>query len=154
MSGKPHDPERKFWRLTDRRPDDECWPWRGRLNSGGYGRIAVNGLCIRVHRFAYELMVGPIPEGLVIDHLCRNRSCVNPLHLEPVSAIENTKRGWKPNKTHCVRGHEFTPENTSRRPNGTRRCLKCHAQDERARQARRRGDQRLLADIDQLDGAA
>lgn len=98
--------------------------------------MSYNDRLLMVHRIAYELAVGPIPVGLVIDHLCRNHSCINPEHLEPVTNVENVMRGesaWARNarKTHCKRGHEFTDENTIRR-NGTRSCRQCRSMKGRA----------------------
>jgi hypothetical protein len=73
---------------------DGCWNWTGALSRNGYGRFGPQaGLTVGAHRFAYELLVGPIPEGLDLDHLCRNRRCVNPAHLEPVGRSENLARG-------------------------------------------------------------
>ena len=93
--------------------DDACWSWLGARSQTGYGRFWVDGKTVKAHRWAYEHLVGPIPDGLTIDHLCRVRSCVNPAHLEPVSNRVNVLRGDAPaarnaRKTHCVRGHEFT----------------------------------------------
>jgi hypothetical protein len=94
----------------------------------GYGAFMVGGRNVRVHRWAYETLVGPIPDGLVIDHLCRVRNCVNPDHLEPVTHRENIRRGeagaWNRVKTHCPQGHEYTPENT-RYSGTTRNCREC-----------------------------
>lgn len=109
--------EERFWLKVDRRGPDECWPWIGGHDSGGYGSFGeAPGKPTRAHRFSYELLVGPIPDGLVIDHLCRNRGCVNPTHLEPVTNEENLRRspirGKKPLKTHCAQGHPFDEENT------------------------------------------
>lgn len=85
----------RFWARVDRRDPDYCWLWVGPLNSNGYAVISEGGRRgrgIRAHRYAYELLVGPIPEGLHLDHLCRVRHCVNPKHLEPVTKTENARR--------------------------------------------------------------
>jgi hypothetical protein len=107
----------------------ECWLWTGN-QTHGYGSIRVEGHHLRVHRVVYEAMRGPIPEGLTIDHLCRVRNCVNPAHLEPVTAVENVMRGEtitgiNARKTHCVHGHPFDAENTRIRPDGSRACREC-----------------------------
>jgi hypothetical protein len=101
----------------------DCWLWTGAKNPKGYGKISQR----YAHRMVYEALVGPIPEGLVIDHLCRNTSCVNPAHLEPVTNIVNLLRGPNPRReqTSCVNGHEFTEQNTYIRPNGCRTCRTC-----------------------------
>jgi hypothetical protein len=125
-------PTERFWIAVGQPPATGCWPWRGKMHPEGYGQISVNGRPEWAHRLAYSLLVGRIPEGLQIDHLCRNRACVNPAHLEPVTARENTLRGEgagarNARKTHCVRGHEFTPENTVVDARGHRSCLACRA---------------------------
>lgn len=84
-------PATNFWKKVDRRGPDECWPWLAG-QCIGYGRFVDRGVTVWAHRFSYELCVGPIPEGLVIDHLCCNTRCVNPAHLEPVTSRENTLR--------------------------------------------------------------
>lgn len=95
-----------------------CWVWTGCRNNGrGYGQFRVggrlDGKTKLVHRLVYDLLVGPIPEGLQLDHLCRNRACCNPAHLEPVTQEENRRRGLRGGlNTHCLNGHEYTPENT------------------------------------------
>lgn len=113
---------------------DECWLWTAAIDRAGYGRIGgADGRILYAHRVAYELAVGEIPKGLVIDHLCRVRHCVNPDHLEVVSQRQNILRGTAPvvenaRKTHCKWGHEFTPENTRirLRPGDTERvCIAC-----------------------------
>lgn len=107
-----------------------CWIWQGCINSIGYGQITIAGQIYLAHRFVYEYLVGLIPEGLTLDHLCRNTACVNPDHLEPVTYKENTLRGIGPTainskKTYCKHGHEFTVENTRMRKSGGRSCRTC-----------------------------
>jgi hypothetical protein len=92
------------------RQDSGCWEWTACKIKTGYGRVQMKEGPKLAHRIIYELLVGPIPEGLTLDHLCRNRSCVNPSHLEPVTMRENCLRGTGPTainarKTHCIRGH-------------------------------------------------
>lgn len=124
----------RFWPKVERRNDNECWPWKAALNEGGYGRLLVDGKMERSHRLAYTLLVGPIPEGLVIDHLCRNRACCNPSHMEPVSNAENVARGTVRQRlsakyaaiTHCKRGHAYA-ENSFRNKRGARVCKLCKA---------------------------
>jgi hypothetical protein len=116
-------------------PVTDCWEWQGAKGANGYGRIRVTeefGVhrVEMTHRAAYAAFVGPIPEGLHLDHLCRNRICCNPAHLEPVTSAENVLRGDAPSArnaraTRCVAGHEFTPENTYALPGGGRYCREC-----------------------------
>ncbi|MDQ4143885.1 MAG: HNH endonuclease [Actinomycetota bacterium] len=103
----------------------DCWVWTAATDRG-YGYFGLRKGCIKLaHRLAYEALRGPIPEDLTIDHLCRNRSCVNPWHMEPVPRGVNTARGGNGIKTHCKRGHKFTLENTRIVPKG-RDCRACH----------------------------
>lgn len=112
--------------------DNGCLNWIGGLSYNGYGVLGVAGRTKKAHRVAYEMLVGLIPTGLQLDHLCRNRKCVHPDHLEPVTAQENVRRGQSPiiaaqrqkAKTHCPRGHEYSEENTAIY-NGSRCCRTC-----------------------------
>lgn len=128
MPFQSRDYRERFWDKVDTHNfnSELCWEWTGLLHSGGYGRLRVNGRYLMAHRVAYELIVGPIPEGLTVDHLCRNRLCVNPAHMKPVTRQENLDRGIHPNtaKTHCPQGHEYTPENTYTH-SGKRSCIIC-----------------------------
>lgn len=112
-------------------PITDCRIWTGRIDRHGYGQIKIggrNGRPHAAHRVSYETEIGPIPEGLVIDHLCRVRNCVNPSHLEPVSNEENVRRGHKDREVHlrCRNGHARTVANTYRTPAGDRDCRTCH----------------------------
>jgi hypothetical protein len=111
-----------------------CWEFTGATNGKGYGRIWTrrSGDKEYAHRVSYELTYGPIGTGLEIDHLCRNRRCVNPQHLEAVTRRVNQHRGYSVSgmnarKTRCARGHEFTPENTYLPSTGGRQCKTCRA---------------------------
>jgi hypothetical protein len=126
----------------------ECWEWKGRLNNAGYGMVwrrkGERPRTVLVHRFVYELVRGPIPSDRQIDHLCRNRACGNPQHMELVTSRENTLRGEGPTaqnarKTHCIHGHEFTPENTIWEKKG-RKCRMCAILLHRRKRARLRGE--------------
>lgn len=94
-----------------------CWLFEGWVDKEGYGYARFDLKAQRVHKLAYEQLIGPVPDGLHLDHLCRVRHCVNPDHLEPVTPRENLMRGFtharvNAEKSHCKNGHEFTPENT------------------------------------------
>lgn len=116
-----------------------CWHWTGTILNGGYGQLSHGGEAWLAHRFFYTEMVGPIPEGLHLDHVCHNNSdcsagngclhrrCVNPEHLEPVTRQVNTSRGRSANslKTHCPQGHEYSTENTFITSKGHRLCRAC-----------------------------
>ena len=134
--------EKRFWEKAIILSENECWNWQGSISRGGYGRFGFMGVNLNAHRIAYLLKNGWLPAGGVkrekeIDHLCRNRKCVNPFHLEVVTKIKNIQRGeackhvaekyakW----THCAKGHEFTPKNTYYPPKKptNRNCRKCRA---------------------------
>lgn len=130
-----------FLARTERDAETGCWNWVGQADNG-YCRVMINRCRFLVHRFSYELFVGPIPPGLVIDHLCRNRRCVNPGHLEVVTQRENIRRGESPiaenfRKTHCPHGHEFDESNTRVGVHG-RVCRACNRIQVRAAYRRKR----------------
>jgi len=117
-----------------------CWVWTATGVANGYGTIDVDGRHALAHRVAYELFVGEIPAGLDLDHLCRNRRCVNPAHLEPVTRSENLRRGFEARG--CKNGHPFSDTAFSivRRADGgtERRCKICHRARNRLAKSRRR----------------
>jgi hypothetical protein len=125
--------------------DDGCWEWIGRHDSNGYGtyRLGARNQPRKAHRIGYELFVGPIPHGLTLDHLCMNKGCVRPSHLEAVTHLENVRRArvvYGP-RTHCRQGHEFTPANTAtyhpKDRYSYRKCRTCVAAQNAARAARK-----------------
>lgn len=139
--------EERFWSKVDASGD--CWVWTASVSIGGYGKYSISSggktTYPYAHRHSYSILVGDVPAGMDLDHVCRNRRCVNPDHLEPVTHRENLLRGGtlagvNARKTHCKNGHEFTEENT--RTNGKgRACMTCHRAWDKARYARdgRRG---------------
>ncbi|WP_096302916.1 HNH endonuclease signature motif containing protein [Jatrophihabitans sp. GAS493] len=135
--------ERFFAFVEKGSTDGDCWEWRGYRQPLGYGRFRVEGRKTLAHRYAYELLVGPIPDGLSLDHLCRNPPCVNPAHLEPVTHRENVLRGEGPaahhaTKTHCPSGHAYSSENTVVDNRNRRVCRTCKTNCQRTRRARRK----------------
>lgn len=153
--------EERFWPRVDKRgpvpphrPDlGPCWLWTGAKNNKGYGQLGLTGRgagSVLAHRLAYNLLVGPIPDGLQLDHLCRNRTCVNPAHLEPVTHQENLRRGIRANqntgKTHCPQGHPYDDENTYHLRGGGRMCKECSRIRLRARREKERQTRRSQAD--------
>ena len=133
--------EQRFLRFVD--PSGGCWEWRGARMSDGYASFQANGKTTLGHRWSYQNWIGPIPDGLTLDHLCRNRGCVNPAHLEPVSSRENVLRSptappaVNARKTHCIHGHEFTFENTYMHK-GRRGCRVCRSDADRRHREQRK----------------
>ena len=167
MSGRI---EERFWRYVDRSAGFfTCWPWIGGLNTDGYGRFCIGNGYVRAHRYSYELTNGPLVPKQELDHLCRNRACVNPAHLESTTHRENCQRGLKGRLvTHCPKGHFYNAENTFVW-HGRRHCRECRRERQRLRhsmhrdvlnQARRerRERRRILAALQErnltLDGLA
>lgn len=122
----------------------DCWHWTGTRDRRGYGRLSNPHRSSLAHRAIYEILVAAIPDGLTLDHLCRNHGCVNPDHLEPVTQAENVRRGLAGITTrarcqaitHCPRGHPYDDANTWRDRHGWRHCRKCLARQMRDKKAR------------------
>lgn len=137
-----------FWRLVNKEGPGGCWLWLGKHDVLGYGHVSVGATTTGAHRRAYELLRGPIPAGLVLDHLCRVPACVNPDHLEPVTQRVNllraptTFQAINATKTHCIHGHPFDEANTYRyqRRDGSwkRTCRTCARKRTSDYQQRRR----------------
>ena len=131
----------RFWAKVSVDLETGCWNWTAsKCKEGyraGYGIFNVGGRASSPYVLTYTALVGPVPAGLELDHLCRNRGCCNPEHLEPVTHAENMARSIRAMQTHCIRGHEFTPANTYRTTNGTRGCRRCHADQELNRPGRK-----------------
>jgi HNH endonuclease len=133
MEQIPEATQRRFWKRVELAGQDECWVWLGGKFVSGYGKCWIRGRDEYAHRFAYEDTIGPIAEGQVIDHrTCDNKPCVNPHHMEATTIGANVLRGigptaMKARQTHCIHGHELTPENVyvpPKRP-GRRYCRAC-----------------------------
>jgi len=131
--------EQLFWEKVQK--GNDCWEWTGHHCAKGYGRCWFEGKVRQAHRVSYQMIVGEIPAGMTLDHTCRNRGCVNPAHVEPVTNKVNVLRGnsmpaQNHRKTHCAYGHEFTDENTYIRVNGAgRECRECRREYQRRKVA-------------------
>jgi hypothetical protein len=119
--------DERFMKYVAPEPNSGCWLWAGTLDSSGYGLIWDGKTNKKAHRISHELLKGPIPPRMEIDHKCRVRCCVNPDHLEVVTHRENFMRGlpFKKRKIECPHGHAYTPENSKLRKNGSRVCREC-----------------------------
>lgn len=144
-------PEERFESKVERngpvpeaRPDlGPCWIWPEIVSTnGGYGRFWDGERTVTTHRWSYERFVGPIPDGLQLDHLCRVRACCNPTHLEPVTQLVNIRRSPRIKPTHCPQGHEYTPETSRTKKTGSRSCVICSNARRRARRAAQRAERR------------
>lgn len=135
-------PAERFWSKVDK--SGECWLWTASVISGprgGYGQFRSGGQgskMVKSHVWAYEQVVGLVPEGSVLDHLCRNRRCVNPDHLDPVTVRENVRRGaGAALKTECKNGHPYTADNVRVLSNGWRTCRLCYIAEYQRSNAKR-----------------
>lgn len=146
----------RFWKYVNPEPNTGCWLWSGWATGNGYGCFYAGSQSgTPAHRFAYELAHGPIPHGLHLDHLCRVKSCVNPLHLEAVTPRENWRRGGAHRRstiTHCKRGHEFAavgwlPVGPNKTQRDCRACRKFRAANRPSRAAYKRAWRRKKLDL-------
>jgi hypothetical protein len=115
----------RFWKKVTYEPNSGCWLWDASANPKGYGQFVLEGVPLKAHRFAYEMLVGEIPRGEIILHECDNPSCVNPAHLRSGTYKENTSDIINKGRASCRRGHKMTPENTQIDKHGIRRCRTC-----------------------------
>lgn len=126
-------------------PQGGCWEWTRPVNSWGYGQTTANGKRKAIHRLVYELFFGELPEfngdgdSIVIDHICRNKICVNPMHLQAITHTENAVLGRLRN-THCPHGHAFEGENLRITPQGWRKCRTCERSDNQRSRDRRKAE--------------
>jgi hypothetical protein len=130
----------RFMSLVEVDAETNCWNWVGCKTKGGYGASALNGIKMVAHRAMWRLLRGELPDGLDLDHLCRNRSCINPDHLEPVTRSENLKRGFEARG--CKNGHSYNDRDFDlvKRSDGSveRRCKICHRERNRRAKHNRR----------------
>jgi hypothetical protein len=133
LSGHLYD---RFDAKVSPEPNSGCWLWTAYCDRDGYGQFApAHNMPVFAHRFSYERHRGKIPDGMQIDHLCRMRCCVNPDHLEIVTYDENTRRGFRKTKTHCIHGHSLADAYIFR---GWRHCRECRRQEKRSAYRKRK----------------
>lgn len=139
---KASDPASRLEYIVD---ENGCWIWQKGFDEDGYGKLVDKrgkGTTVRAHRVSYEKFKGPIPEGLILDHLCRNPPCINPDHLEPVTHSINSRRGIgfaaiNAVKTHCPQGHPYEGRNLYIHPSGSRICRKCNLEAQKRYKVRK-----------------
>lgn len=141
--------EVRFWKYIGPMDANGCWPWVGSVNNGGYGQFQFNGKYGMAHKYSYLLYKGDIVAPLTVDHLCRNRRCVNPSHMEIVTNKENILRGFSPSalnsrKTQCLRGHKYSSANTYLDKLGHRFCRKCKRERDKTYYYSELGSQRNI----------
>ncbi len=133
-----------FWSRVGK--TDGCWEWTGRKDALGYGRFDWANTSVPAHRVAYEAAIGRVPSGMELDHICRNRGCCRPDHLEAVTHAENMRRSEPARRTHCPQGHPYDAANTRPRSgSGGRVCKECHRIDTGRPEARERARQKAAA---------
>jgi hypothetical protein len=128
--------DHRFWSYVHK--TENCWLWTAGKFASGYGQFRNGKRKVKAHRYSYETLIGPVPDGLCLDHLCRVKACVNPAHLEAVTQVENIRRTPRVNKfntpaTHCPSGHEWNAANTRIEQGRYKRCIVCDRDRHRAR---------------------
>lgn len=130
----------RFWSKVDK--TGACWLWTAHVHRSGYGAFWDGDRQVWAHRYSYQEAKGAVPDGLVLDHLCRTRACVRPDHLEAVTQKVNCERGLNASKTHCPQGHPYAGGNLYVYPDGSRRCRTCQQARDNRRKKKQRDDAR------------
>ena len=131
-----------FYSYVDR--DTGCWEWTSTKNQKGYPRMKIDKVMCGAHRVSYEMFTGPLIDELEMDHICENRGCINPAHIQQISHGDNIRNGarWRHKKdNHCIHGHKYTEENTQIRADGRKRCATCRRSQARERTGIKRNAQ-------------